>query len=103
MVYQIKLLSNESEKANEGEEASFPCAPEQRISQAAELAGYRLTSCDTGYCGACRADLIQGDVYLDNKLPNSNLDTNTARHILLCCVKPRSDIIVKPKFAWRKI
>ncbi|NLY93832.1 MAG: ferredoxin--NADP reductase [Myxococcales bacterium] len=67
-----------------------PYAPTQTLLAACKAAGVKApSSCEDGFCGSCMAQLVEGDVDLDNPLALSDADVARGR-ILACQARPKS-------------
>lgn len=75
-----------------GKEASFECAPDQVVLEAAEAAGVELPfMCRTNTCCTCAAKCTKGEL----EMPEQGLlspEHKAAGFRLLCSAYPRSDI-----------
>jgi ferredoxin-NADP reductase len=70
------------------------CDPDTTILKAARAAGVKLpSSCTKGLCGTCKSRLLSGMVDMNHAggIRKREIDQGMA---LLCCSKPRSDIVV---------
>jgi CDP-4-dehydro-6-deoxyglucose reductase, E3 len=76
---------------------SFSVAPDQPVLDAALNAGLNLPhSCKGGNCGACRARLLEGEVWYPNGRPLGLADSEVAEGlILLCQAHARSDLAIE--------
>ena len=72
-------------------------APDQPVLDAALIAGLNLPhSCKGGNCGACRARLLQGDVWYPQGPPLGLSESEVAEGlILLCQARARSDLAIE--------
>jgi CDP-4-dehydro-6-deoxyglucose reductase len=75
----------------------FDAAPGQALLEAALDARLNLPhSCKGGNCGACRARLIQGEVFYPNGPPLGLTDAEAAEGmILLCQARARTDLTIE--------
>jgi CDP-4-dehydro-6-deoxyglucose reductase, E3 len=75
----------------------FSVAPDEPVLDAALNAGLNLPhSCKGGNCGACRARLLQGDVWYPNGRPLGLSESEVAEGlILLCQARARSDLAIE--------
>lgn len=48
--------------------------------------------CRNGACGACKAQLIHGEVHYDDEVMGLSKEEKNQSYALLCCAKPDSDI-----------
>jgi ferredoxin len=77
---------------------SFPCAGDQAVLAAMirSRRGPVNYGCCNGGCGVCRMRIVSGDWDLFRPMSRAHVsDADLARGIaLLCCVQPRSDMII---------
>jgi ferredoxin len=77
---------------------SFPCAGDQAVLAAMIRArrGPVNYGCCNGGCGVCRMRIVSGDWTLFRPMSQAHVSkTDLDRGIvLLCCVHPRSDLII---------
>jgi NAD(P)H-flavin reductase/ferredoxin len=84
--------------AIEASDIEFPCEPGETILDAAERAGYSLPySCRKGVCATCEGGLRDGEVVLGSKA-----FAGPSGELLFCQVRPRSDIVIRPKRIQRR-
>ncbi|MGZ8157333.1 MAG: aromatic/alkene monooxygenase hydroxylase FAD-binding subunit MmoC [Methylobacter sp.] len=84
----------------DGEQFRFECADDQNLLEAAAGAHIILPSqCGQGACGACYADVTQGDFTLGKHNPSA-LPAGEAEKggTLLCCTFPHSDMRIALPF-----
>lgn len=85
----------------------FGCNASTPICVAAVKAGIALeTACERGGCGACRATLLDGRVGYPVPVSEKKLrDPTSGRKslALTCRAVPRSDLRLRPMYAWRLI
>jgi ferredoxin len=77
---------------------SFPCAGDQAV-LAAMIRSRRGPvdyGCCNGGCGVCRMRIVSGDWELFRPMSRAHVSENDLREgiTLLCCVQPRSDMII---------
>lgn len=73
---------------------TITCDAETTILAAARLAGMRLAaSCTKGLCGTCKSRKLEGEVEMAHSggIRQREID---AGMVLLCCSKPRSNVVV---------
>jgi ferredoxin len=73
---------------------TIECAPDTTILDAAAAAGLTLrSSCAQGMCGTCKSTLISGEVDMrhDGGIRPREI---AAGKVLLCCSRPKSDLVV---------
>ena len=75
----------------------FPADAEETLLEAALAAGLLLPySCRDGACGVCKSKLISGEVdpghYVESTLTEADREAGMA---LICCARPRSDLVVE--------
>jgi ferredoxin len=53
--------------------------------------------CFGGGCGVCRCRILSGDYNVDKKMSRSHVSVDEEKQgiVLVCCVKPRSDIVLE--------
>lgn len=88
MSYQIMLQPGEER---------FAADADRSVLDAALDAGLSLPhGCRVGACGACKARILQGQVdpgkYAEHALPAAERERG---HVLLCCARPRSDLVLE--------
>lgn len=88
MAFLIKL---------DGTDYEFYAEPGEKILDAAQRSGLILKSaCRSGACGACKAQVLSGEVELGKYLPSALPDADRAAGLtLLCTAKPLSDLVLK--------
>lgn len=76
---------------------SFDVAPGQSLLDAALSASLNLPhSCKGGNCGACRARLLQGEIYYPNGVPLGLSETEAAEgFVLMCQARARGDLLLE--------
>jgi CDP-4-dehydro-6-deoxyglucose reductase len=76
---------------------NFGAAPDQSLLDAALGASLNLPhSCKSGNCGACRARLLQGEIYYPNGPPLGLSDAEVSEgFVLLCQARAHSDLTVE--------
>jgi ferredoxin-NADP reductase len=70
------------------------CSPDTTVLAAAKAAGLRLpSSCTRGLCGTCKSRILSGSVDMKHEggIRQREIDQGLA---LLCCSKPRSDLVI---------
>ena len=85
-----------------GEEVHFSCAADQMLSDAADLAGYRVTACSSGFCGACTARIVSGSVSLPFASDGKH-HAASGEEVLLCRCRPETDLNLEARFGWLEI
>ncbi|MDR2031072.1 MAG: CDP-6-deoxy-delta-3,4-glucoseen reductase [Azoarcus sp.] len=75
----------------------FAADADRSVLDAALDAGLSLPhGCRVGACGACKARVLQGladpGKYAEHALPSAERDSG---HVLLCCARPRSDLVLE--------
>jgi ferredoxin len=77
---------------------SFPCTGDQAVLAAMihSRRGPLNYGCCNGGCGICRMRIVSGDWTLFRPMSRAHVsETDTEQGIvLLCCVQPRSDMII---------
>ncbi|KTQ97711.1 ferredoxin [Aureimonas ureilytica] len=71
------------------------CPEDMPILEAAKRAGLRLpSSCTKGLCGTCKSKKVSGEVEMTHQggIRQREID---AGQILICCAKPRSDVVIE--------
>ena len=88
MPFRIKLSGTPYE---------FSAEPDENILEAAERNGYALPcACRSGACGACKAQIISGDVDLGKYQPFALTEADIKAGLaLMCTAKARSDLEIK--------
>ncbi len=88
MPFRIKLSGTPYE---------FSADPDENIFEAAERNGYALScACRSGACGACKAQIISGDVDLGKYQPFALTEADIKSGLaLMCTAKARSDLEIK--------
>jgi CDP-4-dehydro-6-deoxyglucose reductase len=76
---------------------SFSAAPDQSLLDAALSASLNLPhSCKGGNCGACRARLLQGEIFYPHGAPLGLSDSEVADgFVLLCQARARTDLSIE--------
>lgn len=77
-----------------GETATFPCAEDEFILDAAEEAGFDLpSSCRSGACTSCQGRVLSGNVWMDDQsvLEEEHI---AAGYVCTCIACPESDVRV---------
>jgi CDP-4-dehydro-6-deoxyglucose reductase len=76
---------------------SFSAAPDQSLLDAALSASLNLPhSCKGGNCGACRARLLQGEIFYPHGAPLGLSDSEVADGlVLLCQARARTDLSIE--------
>lgn len=79
---------------------SFPCAEDDTITRAGLRAGYALPyECNTGSCGTCKVEVVEGDVRLLRTDPPGLTDRDRAkRRTLGCQATPTTNCVVKARW-----
>jgi ferredoxin len=89
-----------------GETHQFPCRAGSTVDEAAHAAGLDLpVVCRRGGCGACLADLIEGQVQYTRPVSHAKLRTapnDENRCALMCRAIPVSDVALRPERGWTK-
>jgi glycine betaine catabolism B len=71
------------------------CPETMTILEAAKRAGMRLpSSCAKGMCGTCKSKKVSGDVEMTHQGGIRQREVD-AGMMLICCSKPRSDVVVE--------
>ncbi len=73
---------------------TIECSSDMFVLDAARRAGVRLpSSCSKGLCGTCKSKLVSGEVEMKHQggIRQREIDAGMR---LLCCSKPRSDLVV---------
>ncbi|MFA5632409.1 MAG: 2Fe-2S iron-sulfur cluster-binding protein [Porticoccaceae bacterium] len=96
MTFRISMRNSKNE------EVHFSCAADQVLSDAADLAGYRVTSCSYGFCGACTARIVSGSASLPFASDGKH-HAVSGDEVLLCRCLPESDLSLEPRFSWLEI
>jgi ferredoxin len=77
-----------------GESASFPCAEDQFLLNAALAGGLALPfGCRMGSCGSCTGRLVEGEVDRAEQIILSD-EQMAAGFVVLCKTRPRSDLVL---------
>ncbi|MDN7599081.1 2Fe-2S iron-sulfur cluster-binding protein [Burkholderia gladioli] len=78
----------------EGSDIAFPCAEGETVLDAAERAGYSVPySCRKGVCSTCEGGLAAGS----GRSPVQGAVSGPAERVLLCCLRPASDLRIAPR------
>lgn len=74
---------------------TFTVTAEETVLAAALRQGYRMPyHCADKSCGACKGQLLEGQVYYDEPVTTLSDDEREAGLALLCCAKPESDLLI---------
>ena len=79
--------------------ASFACAPDDTLMRAALRAGLGLAyECNTGACGACKVEMVSGEVVSNRADAPAISDRDRAKNrVLGCQSRPLGDCTIKAK------
>jgi len=73
---------------------AFPCAAGETLLDAAERAGYAVPySCRKGVCATCEGGVVTGA----GRSPVQGDVAGPAERVLLCCLRPSSDMTIEPR------
>lgn len=80
-----------------GGEQHFQCASEETLLDAALTSGFWMPyRCRNGACGACKCQLLTGDVNHGSALFSSlSAGERQGGKLLLCCARPQSDLLIE--------
>lgn len=88
-VYQVRV---------EGTDIQFSCGEDEFVLAAMgkNRQGPIRHGCYGGGCGVCKMRLVQGQVACVKKMSRAHVSREEERvgMVLLCCVKPRSDLLL---------
>ena len=75
---------------------TFMCGEDEYILEAMNMArcGPISYGCFGGGCGACKMKIVSGEYYIEKKMSRAHVTAQEQESglVLICCVKPRSDI-----------
>ncbi|SFM44763.1 2Fe-2S iron-sulfur cluster-binding protein [Marinobacter pelagius] len=79
-------------------ELDFTCRQDQNVLECMIGAGKKgiQVGCRGGGCGVCQVEVLEGE-YAARPMSKAHIDEEALaqRRVLACCIKPRSDLLLK--------
>jgi len=75
---------------------AFPCREDESVLEAMRRAGFGPRGCFGGGCGICKMRIARGVYRIVKQMSRAHVTKENEEEgiVLLCCVQPRSDLLL---------